>query len=369
VAVNSYKDDEKLTEKSKAVTLKRLFSYLLAYKWQILLVLVLMFYGVAISLLNPIMIESAIDRYIGNNNIPGLFRLMGIALILNLFVVLAMKIRMYIMAKVCNNILLTIRQQLYTHIQKLDFAFFDSRPTGKILSRIIGDINSLKDVLSNSVTTLIPDMITVIAVVGIMFTKNPKLAAASLISTPFMVFGMFFIEVHAHPKWQAFRKKSSNLNAFIHEDTSGDFEWTANMVNINHGMNDELLNNCRPLQEYMLLIEEIRKNRSNGMEVEQAVDKAVTYCISNNILSEFLTKHRAEVIDVCITEYDEQAFVNGIREEGRQEGREEGRALTLYSLVNSGNLKPDIAAKELGISIHEFEIAMKEAGMNQPVSK
>jgi len=99
--------------------------------------------------------------------------------------------------------------------------------------------------------------------------------------------------------------------------------------------------------------------------------------INNNILSEFLTKHRAEVIDVCITEYDEQAFVNGIREEGRQEGRkegrqegrEEGRALTLYSLVNSGNLKPDIAAKELGISIHEFEIAMKEAGMNQPVSK
>ena len=50
---------------------------------------------------------------------------------------------------------------------------------------------------------------------------------------------------------------------------------------------------------------------------------------------------------MCITEYDEQAFVNGIREEGRQEGREEGRALTLYSLVNSGNLKPDFAAKEL----------------------
>ena len=80
---------------------------------------------------------------------------------------------------------------------------------------------------------------------------------------------------------------------------------------------------------------------------------------------------------MCITEYDEQTFVNGIREEGRQEGRQEGRkegrqegrALTLFSLVNSGNLKPDIADKELGISIHEFEIAMKEAGMNQPVSK
>ena len=171
-------------------------------------------------------------------------------------------------------------------------------------------------------------------------------------------------------------------DAFIHEDMSGmriiksftaeDETKETFDVNINHGMNDELLNNCRPLHEYMLLIDEIRNNRSNGMEVEQAVDKAVTYCINNNILSEFLTKHRAEVIDVCITEYDERAFVNGIREEGRQEGRkegrQEGRALTLFSLVNSGNLKPDIAAKELGISIHEFELAMKEAGMNQPVS-
>ena len=80
---------------------------------------------------------------------------------------------------------------------------------------------------------------------------------------------------------------------------------------------------------------------------------------------------------MCITEYDEQAFINGIREEGRQEGRkegrqegrEEGRALTLYSLVNSGNLEPDTAAKELGISINEFEIAMIQAGMNRPVSK
>ena len=222
MAVNSYKDDEQsVKEKSKIATLKRLLSYLLAYKVQIFAVLLLLLYGVAVSLINPILIEDAIDIYIGNKDISGLFRFMGIALAINLLVVVAMKARMYIMAKVCNKILLTIRQQLYTHIQKLDFKFFDSRPTGKILSRIIGDINSLKDVLSNSVTTLIPDMITVIAVVVIMLTKNARLAAAALISTPLMVLGVAFIETHAHPKWQTFRKKSSNLNAFIHEDMSG----------------------------------------------------------------------------------------------------------------------------------------------------
>ena len=75
-------------------------------------------------------------------------------------------------------------------------------------------------------------------------------------------------------------------------------------------------------------------------------------------MREFLTKHRAEVIDVCITEYDEQAFVNGIKEEGRQEGR----VMAIYSLVQSGNLKPLVAAKELGISVKELKSRMEKVG-------
>ena len=82
-------------------------------------------------------------------NFRGLGRLIVFAVVLNILMVLGIKLRMYVMAKVCNSILVTIRQELYTHIQTLDFQFFDSRPTGKILARIIGDINSLKDVLSN----------------------------------------------------------------------------------------------------------------------------------------------------------------------------------------------------------------------------
>ena len=69
---------------------------------------------------------------------------------------------------------------------------------------------------------------------------------------------------------------------------------------------------------------------------------------------------------MCITEYDEQAFVNGIKEEGReqgrQEGREEGRVMAIYSLVQSGNLKPLVAAKELGISVKELKSGMEKAG-------
>lgn len=221
MAVNSYKDDELSIERSKAQTLMRLFRYLLAYKWQIVLVLLIMGYGVLISLVNPLIMESAIDDYIAVRDLSGLYKLLIFALVINLVLVITVKLRMYIMAKVCNEILLTIRQELYTHIQKLDFQFFDSRPTGKILSRIIGDINSLKDVLSNCVTTLIPDGLTVIAVVVIMIWKNPKLALASMMTIPFMAVGTVFIQIKAHPRWQLFRKKSANLNAFIHEDMAG----------------------------------------------------------------------------------------------------------------------------------------------------
>ena len=221
MSFNSYKDDEQSTTRSKVQTLKRLLGCLFVYKWQVILVLAVMGYGVAVRLANPLIIESAIDDYIGQNNFKGLYRLLVIALAINLSLVVTVKLRMFIMAKVCNRILLTIRQELYTHIQKLDFAFFDSRPTGKILSRIIGDINSLKDVLSNCVTTLVPDGLKVIAVIVIMICKNPALAFASLLTLPFMAAATFYIEYKAHPRWQIFRKKSANLNAFIHEDMAG----------------------------------------------------------------------------------------------------------------------------------------------------
>ena len=221
MSINSYKEDERTVSVGKTKTMVRLLSYLLVYKKEILIVLLIMGFCVAVSVINPLLMEVAIDDYIAPGNLSGLYQIIILALGLNLIQVFGIKLRMYIMAKVCNKILLTIRQELYTHIQTLDLQFFDSRPSGKILARIIGDINALKDVLSNFVTTLIPDFITVVAVVAIMFVKNPLLAAASLCSLPFMAICMWLIQVYSHKKWQDFRKKSSNLNAFIHEDMAG----------------------------------------------------------------------------------------------------------------------------------------------------
>lgn len=222
LAVNSYREDEQLMEGAdKKKILRRLFSYLLKYQGILLAVLLCMGITVAISLTNPLLIEEAIDHYIADGDLRGLLKLGIFALVLNIIFIITVKIRMYVMSVVSNKILLTIRQELYEHIQTLSFSFFDSRPTGKILARVIGDVNSLKDVLVNAVTTLIPEFVTVVGVVVIMLIKDWRLALAALSTIPFMMAGIWFVQTASHKRWHIFRKKSSNLNAYVHEDIAG----------------------------------------------------------------------------------------------------------------------------------------------------
>lgn len=221
MAVNSFRKDEATNTAGKKETLVRLFAYLFRYKLQIAGVLLAMGITIGISLINPLLIERAIDVYIKGKDLQGLLRLGIFTVLLNLVFVILVKVRMYVMAHITNKILLEIRQELYEHIQTLSFQFFDSRPTGKILARIIGDVNSLKNVLTNSVTTLMPDFITIVGVVLIMFIKDVRLAAAALSSLPLMIAGIWLIQTRSHKRWQIYRKKGSNVNAYVHEGLSG----------------------------------------------------------------------------------------------------------------------------------------------------
>ena len=221
MSVNSYKIDEKSEKVSKRNTLLRLYKYMLEYRWQIVVVIVIMFITIGITVYNPLLIEMAIDDYIKKSDISGLIKIGMFGIGINIIFAVLVKIRMYFMAKMSNEILLTVRQELYTHIQKLSFNFFDSRPIGKILSRIMGDVNSLKNLLTESVTSLIPNFFTLVAVLAIMFVRDYRLALASLISLPILLIFTMFVQSKAHKLWQSFFKKISNMNAFVHEYLSG----------------------------------------------------------------------------------------------------------------------------------------------------
>ena len=219
--ISGYKQDETVSKVAKAVTVRRLFSYMKKYKKEVALVLLLMAMTTAVTMINPLLVKAAVDDYIVRSDVPGLFRLLAIAVGLNLILALCMRIRFLTMGKVSNHVLLEIRQELYTHIQSLGLSFFDKRPTGKILARIIGDVNSLKEVLNNSVVTLVPEVVNILAVLVIMLVLNVKLALAGVAMLPVLVAGMYVVEIFAHQRWQLHRQKNSNMNAFTHEDFSG----------------------------------------------------------------------------------------------------------------------------------------------------
>ena len=101
-------------------------------------------------------------------------------------------------------------------------------------------------------------------------------------------------------------------DAFIHKDTNHEFEWTATMINLNKGKNEELLSKCKPLSDYMTLINKINLYNKSESTIEQAVERAINECIEENVMADFLQQHKGDVMSTCLTEFDEKAYRKGI---------------------------------------------------------
>lgn len=221
MAKNTVRQDEDIRKFSNTEILTRLLKYLKDYKLQVFVVLMLLIFVMIVNIANPYLLKVAVDKNVKNNDLIGLLIIGAGMIIMNLLSMLASHLRIVKMASVTNNILVKIRHDLYTHIQKLSFAFFDSRPVGKILARVIGDVNSLQDLFNNSVANFIPQILTIICVGAMMFYLNFKLALASLILLPVLALAMFAIETFSRKRWQEYRRKRSTFNAYTHEDFSG----------------------------------------------------------------------------------------------------------------------------------------------------
>ena len=103
-------------------------------------------------------------------------------------------------------------------------------------------------------------------------------------------------------------------------------EVTARMININHGHNEALIKACRVLEEYTILIHEMRKREKEGQSREEAINGSVNYCIAEGILEGFLRKQKGKVEEVFLTEFDEEKYHAMIIREAREDGIAEGEA-------------------------------------------
>ena len=149
--------------------------------------------------------------------------------------------------------------------------------------------------------------------------KDKNLYSKTLVQIPSPRFVVFYNGADFQPEHQILRLSDS----FEKSQDQPELELTVSVYNINLGHNEELLNACSLLKEYAQYVEQVRIFAQNFTSFPEAVEKAVNYCIENNILADFLSKNRAEVIDVSIFEYDEEKHIKSEREEWRNIGREE----------------------------------------------
>ena len=125
-------------------------------------------------------------------------------------------------------------------------------------------------------------------------------------------------------------------DAFQKKEEEVDLELKVLVLNINAGMNRQIMESCQTLKEYSIYVERVRKYRAD-MPIEQAVEKAVTECIRENILADFLKKQRAEVVAMSILEYNEEEEIKKIRASERRGGYDDG--------WNAGRIEGEAAGK------------------------
>ncbi len=221
MARNKYDVDEQLETPFDIRHLKRAMIYVKKYKWKMIFALSLSAAAVIIGLFSPVITQYAIDNSIPNKNIPELLLMAALLLVTIIVNIVFVTIRSRIMTKVGQDIIFDIRSDLFAHLQKLSFEYYDNRPHGKILVRIINYVNSVSDVLSNGIINFVLELFNLAFIVVFMFAMHWQMALVILAGVPFLMLIIGLIKNRQRKAWQDVSNKSSNLNAYLHEGLEG----------------------------------------------------------------------------------------------------------------------------------------------------
>ena len=221
MARNKYDVDEQLETPFDFTHLKRSYVYIKKYRGKMILSLIISMAAAVFGLIGPLLTQRALDVTIPEKNVKELM-LLGIALLG--FTVLGTflgNIRGRIMTVVGQNIIFDIREDLFAHLQKLPFTYYDDRPHGKILIRVINYVNSVSDMLSNGIINFIMEILNMLFILIFMLIVSPRLTLVAVSGLPVFILVMFAIKKQQRRAWQDVSNKSSNMNAYLQENIIG----------------------------------------------------------------------------------------------------------------------------------------------------
>lgn len=218
---NTYREDEILETPFDFKHLIRAFVYIKKYVGKMIFALILSAIGGVMGLFAPIITQRALDVAIPSKDQKLLFTLVLILVACYSISIIFTTCRSRIMTNVSQDIIFDIRKDLFEHLQKLPFQYYDDRPHGKILVRVVNYVNSVSDMLSNGLINVVLEILNLIFIVIFMFFVDVKLSIVVLCGVPVLAIFMFWIKNKQRKAWQNVSNKNSNLNAYLQENIVG----------------------------------------------------------------------------------------------------------------------------------------------------
>lgn len=221
MARNKYDVDEILEDKFDVNQLKRLAGYMKPYKKQMAVVLFLMLSASALGMLVPRFFMTVMDNCIPDKNMKEIWIYAGLTMLIALYTCISLRVKIKLMTQVGQNIIFTLRKDIFTHLQELPFAYYDERPHGKIQVRVVNYVNNLSDLLSNGIINTVTDLCNLFFIIFFMLSINVKLTVICLCGLPVLSAVVIFLKKRQRRAWQIQSNKQSNLNAYIAESING----------------------------------------------------------------------------------------------------------------------------------------------------
>ncbi|MBQ7293973.1 MAG: ABC transporter ATP-binding protein [Clostridia bacterium] len=218
---NKYDVDEELDRHLDFSRLKRAIVYVKPYKFLMLLALLLSALAAVMGLLSPKFLQTAIDEAMPNGDTGLLVKLAIFTLVTIIISAVLSGVRGFIMSKIGQNIIFSIRKDLFEHLQKLPFSYYDSRPHGKILVRVVNYVNNVSNTLTNGIINAIIDILNIVFIAFFMFWLDAKLALLVLLGLPVLLTFVFLVKNLQRKVHLISNNKNSNLTAYTCENING----------------------------------------------------------------------------------------------------------------------------------------------------
>ncbi len=197
---------------------QQLLAYLKPYKRQMVEGVLLMLAGAGIALVVPYLIKTAIDEHIAAGNMAGLSRLALVILVAYILDFASGWRRRWLLNTVGNNVLRTMRSQLFSHYQVLSMRYYDVNGSGSLISRMLSDVGVINELLSQGLINMISDVVVLITTVAVMLIINARLALLTFLVLPPMIVATLMFAGRARLAYRRTREKVSILTGRLAED-------------------------------------------------------------------------------------------------------------------------------------------------------